>query len=819
MPKLVSLPIIGLPLAEGWSQVCENGQRSLVFAIAIAGENSANIGRDISQKIKQLDIKNAQELYQFCTDLLTHTQQLGVRLQLAGLYLLDNKYTLVGTHGTILLKRASKIGKLLSTQENLQIIQGKMQADDVLILATNKAHLFLKEIQLKLEQGFEADKITNSLIEAMHSLENSSLCAISISRVAQENITEEPIKKDSLILNFELDFDQQQTAVEEVNEPAVTKTVEAEAKPIILADVSAKSDPVPLAIATARAKPIALVGFIGKVKQQFLKLLKPPNPMIKLDLSVKPETSVEPNQQVIDEPPKLDRSDIDLKSPAVAFDQPPNPDHATSLDQAPSTKQPLATEQTPSLDQVPSANQPLATKQAPNLEALLAPAQEYQPKKDIKLKLPNLNLADKIKDFQQTGQVKLQSQFSALSKTIANLATTTVSGLKKLKNKIGQKQHYVETLPKRQKWQFFFIVFSLISILALAVFTTVQLKNQQIRQAKQATEQARLILEQAEAEVVSSPFKARELAQQSIEQLQQANSHFANKRHANQYINEQLILAKQFYESISGKEELQQLPVFLDLQKLDSNFLASLIAVNDQHLALIDKQQKKLLIHNFGQQTNTQFSLEQLEQFTDLVLSDKGLYLLGKGLHLLAFNFDQENPTLSFTQLKEQGDSDRGGRFLQKFSSYLYIFNPDKRNIYRYTIRGNGLSEPIGWLISKQGLEFANITSMAVDGDLWLSTNTGQLKKFTKGSQDNDFALKGAPNQISQEFTVYTNENLNNLYLLIRDEQKLLIFNKQGEFQKEIVSPSLASVTGLAVNEQLQKAFAISGSLVFEIVL
>ncbi len=694
MPKLVTLPIIGLPLAKGWSQICENSNHSLVFAIAISGNNSANIGRDISQKIKQLNIKKAQELHQFSLDLLIHINKLGNQIQFAGMYLTDQTYTFITFNGTILLKRANKIGKILSAQPELQIIQGKVHTDDVLILATQKTHPFLKEIQLKLEQGFEADMIATSLITAIHNLENSSQCAIAITK--QEKIKAKPDK--NLTINLDLDF----------------------------ADV--------------------------------------------------PEHSLKPNEAVTNSVKKIQ---INTNKPIV--------------------KNKIKNEAV--VKKI--AKIPLS----PKIPAMPAkPAKQFIPKQDIKLTLPDLKLGNKI----STGLKILQKTAKGLWQAVKKIA-------KKTKSKISQKHQYIEKINKRKKWQFGFIIMVIITIMALAFFITIQLKKQQLDQAQKQAQPAILILEQAKNETERNPFKARELSQQSIEQLQQILPAFENKKHAYNYIDKELATAKQFYETISGKEELQQLSVFLDLQKLDQKFLASLVAVNDQYLALIDKQQKSLLVYLFDQKTSTQFSLEELKDFSSIILADNHLYLLGNGLCRLDFNFTDEEPKLNIIQLKEQGDSDRSGKYLQKFGTYLYIFNPEKRNIYRYSINKDTLSDPIGWLISKKDLVFADITSMAVDGDLWLSTNDGQVKKFTKGAEDNNFTLQGLPNELKSEVIIYTNENLQNLYILVKNESKLLIFNKQGEFQKEIESPSLASVTDIAVSEKLNKAFAISGSVVFEI--
>jgi DNA-binding beta-propeller fold protein YncE len=121
-------------------------------------------------------------------------------------------------------------------------------------------------------------------------------------------------------------------------------------------------------------------------------------------------------------------------------------------------------------------------------------------------------------------------------------------------------------------------------------------------------------------------------------------------------------------------------------------------------------------------------------------------------------------------------------------------------------------------VVNKKDLDFSQITSMAVDGDLWLGTKTGQVLKYTSG-QPIAWNPAGLQTPLSTAVLIDTSETLTQLYVLEPAKQRLIVFDKSGQFLKELKSPTLASVTTFAVNESLKKAFLVSGSIVYELAL
>jgi hypothetical protein len=170
----------------------------------------------------------------------------------------------------------------------------------------------------------------------------------------------------------------------------------------------------------------------------------------------------------------------------------------------------------------------------------------------------------------------------------------------------------------------------------------------------------------------------------------------------------------------------------------------------------------------------------------------------------------------TFTEVKEEGESDKNGEFLSSFGPYLYLLNRSKRNIYRYYYNNNQLSDPIGWLIDKQGVNFDNINDLMVDGDLWLGFKNGKVLKFSKGSAAT-FQMEGIDQLPTSPVVLSSNETSNFVAILEKQNKRLLIFTKDGQLLHEMKSNELAGVSSIALSDDEKKVYALSGSTIYEV--
>lgn len=265
---------------------------------------------------------------------------------------------------------------------------------------------------------------------------------------------------------------------------------------------------------------------------------------------------------------------------------------------------------------------------------------------------------------------------------------------------------------------------------------------------------------------------------------------------------------------LSGKEDVSELPVFYDIRLAVPDALTSVAAVSGATAVFIDTGKATAVLVNI--------ETKQAEVVTDpafgraraVVGRDDGSFVvLADGLQ----EFTTANPE-QLVQLKEEGDSNREAQLVGSFGTFLYVLNAEKRNLYRYALQEDEYSDPIGWLRDPLGVPYESVTSLAIDGEVWIGSNTGEIKRFASGATE-DFSISGMEEPFSEELHLYTVAEFENLYVLEPDASRIVVLSKTGQFLRQIESPALAAATELLVSENEQTGYVVSGSLIYEIQL
>lgn len=321
-------------------------------------------------------------------------------------------------------------------------------------------------------------------------------------------------------------------------------------------------------------------------------------------------------------------------------------------------------------------------------------------------------------------------------------------------------------------------------------------------------------LESTRSMAGADPITARRQVEEVQQQLQvlfdQTQSSVAQE-----IIGQTQIQASHLFEEISGYEKINALDQFYDLRLASLDFVTSRSAGNDLQAVFLDAQKQQLLVLSLVNKSVEKYDLLELESAREVAFVENKVVLLADGFLSLEKGDSEENAT--WQTMIDKSDTNQAGTFLRSFGSNIYIFAPEKRNIYRYLQdKAGDYSAPVGWLISPLGVPFDDITSMAVDGDIWLTTKDGQIKRFTYGK-----AQEFSPSDLNQPFvgplTIVTSQELQALYILEPINNRVVVLTKDGQFLKEVKSSSLGTATTILVSQELQKILAVSGSIIYEI--
>ncbi|PIR61835.1 MAG: hypothetical protein COU66_01640 [Candidatus Pacebacteria bacterium CG10_big_fil_rev_8_21_14_0_10_44_11] len=671
-------PVVGLPQFNGWSHVWELNldlQTKLVVCLALEGDNATNIGRDVIELIAQLPPRSAQGLYQALKEAIALCENQQKSLSVSAGIFHHHQTVLASYQSSIVLKRGAKVGTIVQSENELRIIEGKFDLDDVFVFSTQNGRQFISQISLNFERGYDSDGVITAIVPALHSLTDSSTAALAFVAVTQE-------------------------------EPMAESPV-----PTMEIDLQSNDDQESLAISLSAG-----------------------------------QSSSKVNQEL---------------------------SQTTTLAQA----------QAAADDSGITIGQPLSSSKK----------QYFLHRKNI-LDTTLRGFAVAITIGRRLGQTGVQTA----TQIIQSFSSKT----------------YLGAPPSKKMIRLAILAVVIVLFLALLGWFF-WARNKQLEAAALAIAQPfRAQLAQLATVATVDPIPARLMATDlmaAVTMAQQQAEESGEKKTAAE-LSIILTEVKTVYDNISGRDELTELPIFYDLRLVSSDFIASQATLVGNQAMFLDSEKKTVIILNLDTKQVFATSVDSLESVRAVSpFQDLSAVLLANGLYQLPFNVDAQP-----VEVKEVGDSNREATLIANFGSYVYVFNPEKRNIYRYVKSGGQYSDPVGWLLDPLGVPFTSVVSWSIDGDIWLGTDSGQILKFTTGKAA-DFNAQGLEDPLFSPLQVVTREELNTIYILEPAKKRLVVLTKTGQFLREIKSSSLGAATTILINTDGTKAYVVSGSTVFEL--
>jgi len=183
------------------------------------------------------------------------------------------------------------------------------------------------------------------------------------------------------------------------------------------------------------------------------------------------------------------------------------------------------------------------------------------------------------------------------------------------------------------------------------------------------------------------------------------------------------------------------------------------------------------------------------------------LFLLNNNNQLISFS----PISLKFKDEAIEIDSSAKIEAIESYLTYLYAVDSANKQIYRYPRADNGFGEKINWLQSDIGFE--NISSLSIDGNLYLTTKDSVTKLFNRKTQN--FELKKDSNSSIDE--IFTTDDLSSLYILDNLNGELDKYDKDGNNQSFVSNQELTQATRIWVDEKNSLTYFTTSSGLFKI--
>lgn len=148
------------------------------------------------------------------------------------------------------------------------------------------------------------------------------------------------------------------------------------------------------------------------------------------------------------------------------------------------------------------------------------------------------------------------------------------------------------------------------------------------------------------------------------------------------------------------------------------------------------------------------------------------------------------------------------------YNSKIYLLGG--KNIYSYNYVNGAWDKPTAWL--KQEANVAGDKSIAVDGNVWLAANNGEVSRYFKGKKE-QFTLSGLYEQLSAETAIYTADGLSKIYLLDKEKNRITIANKQGKVLRQILGDNLDKILAILPSGGEKELYILTMTGIYKLAL
>lgn len=319
-------------------------------------------------------------------------------------------------------------------------------------------------------------------------------------------------------------------------------------------------------------------------------------------------------------------------------------------------------------------------------------------------------------------------------------------------------------------------------------------------------------------ETVAESIKAIEKEEAQIE----ADLLYGNKDKARNSLDRIATLLKGFPEKMNDEEKarfdiknanyqekLAKINSILKLENLEAlasskeGRLTNLASSGDYLYLTVDNKIVKV-----DKQTKTFKTLSDVDSNLQFGSADtNGVYWLLSGNQQVI----QVNPSDNIKRLtlEDAPDNIKG---LEVYYNKLYLYTDTDKEVYRYQLTANGFKDKTAWLKNHEGLEA--IRSLSIDGFVYL-LDKNTIHQFGSGRPQN-FSLSPVEPPLSNPTKMIALKESDYIYVLEPDQQRVVMYNKKGNFLAQYKGSELDKLVDMAVDEKAGQLYLISGTTVYQ---
>lgn len=390
---------------------------------------------------------------------------------------------------------------------------------------------------------------------------------------------------------------------------------------------------------------------------------------------------------------------------------------------------------------------------------------------------------------------------------IGYLRTKTISVLKRLPERkfyVTDSRESPNALRKRKMFASAGIL--LLTLLILSIIFGIRQKKIGDYKSSYQTELAQAIHQLDEADEVFSlnPARSREL--------------FSSSKAVATKLNEQKIKDPEIAELTKRLDDLQgkilgeyriNTELYMDLSLLSNGFQGDKIRLSDERIFILDKNSRKIIGINLDTKRSEVIAGPSLVDEVDDIgaYTDKVFVSNSKGILEVK------------DKLIKVIDKDWNGEVLiYPYAGNFYVLEKDTSTIWRYVGSAESFGSKRNWLADGVVVDLSNVLSIAIDGSIWVLDSDGSILKFSLGNKQ-AFKAENIYPEMSKPKALFTDDQAQQLYILDSENSRIVVFDKEGGYKAQYISPEIKNTSSIVVSEKERKIILLTKEKLYSIEL
>lgn len=240
------------------------------------------------------------------------------------------------------------------------------------------------------------------------------------------------------------------------------------------------------------------------------------------------------------------------------------------------------------------------------------------------------------------------------------------------------------------------------------------------------------------------------------------------------------------------------------------------LLTNYQSLFSITPDGKKLMAINLPTNEIRTLPLENNQQFNELkfyAFDENVGYFYHDQKGLIKLDLTKPTKTLQPLEIRLSPE-EKNITTIGIYNKAIYTTNPDTGKIFRHLPTLTGFGQPLPWL--KDLVDLKNISSMAIDGFMYILYNNGEIKKIYTGKTQ-QFSFNDVEPALTAPTKIKTLYELKRLYILEPATKRLIITDKNGNLIIQYTADQFNNLKDLAISKDEKKIYLLNGHDVYEV--